>query len=94
MIPTILFIVTWTPIFHLEILYYLNILLDSIVIIGLKSRGFAIPLVGNKFNLDAEDFYRNHLKALQTAWIIKNTDPTLEELRWYVMLMLMRAGNN
>lgn len=47
-----------------------------------------------KFNLDAEDFYRNHLKALQAKWIIKNTDPTLEELRWYVMLMLMRAGNN
>lgn len=37
-------------------------------------------------------YYSDHLKILKEKWIIKNDDPSLEELRWYVMLMLMRAG--
>ena len=46
---------------------------------------------------DGEDaYYTTHLAKLKEAWIITNDDPTLEELRWYVMLMLMRSskGNN
>jgi hypothetical protein len=38
-----------------------------------------------------EEYYTNHIKALNEAGIINNLDPNLEELRWYVMLMLMRA---
>ncbi len=36
-------------------------------------------------------YYSKHLSALQKNWIIKNTDPSLEEVRWYVMIMLMRS---
>jgi hypothetical protein len=42
---------------------------------------------------DGEDkYYTTHLAKLKEAWIISNDDPTLEELRWYVMLMLMRSA--
>ena len=42
---------------------------------------------------DGEDaYYSTHLKKLKEAWIITNDDPTLEELRGYVMLMLMRSS--
>lgn len=40
-----------------------------------------------------EAYYTTHLAKLKEAWIIKNDDPTLEELRGYVMLMLMRSAN-
>lgn len=48
-------------------------------------------LYGNIYN-DWDFFYTNHLKILKEKGIIKNDDPSLEELRWYVMLMLMRVG--
>lgn len=38
-------------------------------------------------------YYSTHLVKLYQEKIIKNTDPTLRELRWYVMLMLKRADN-
>ena len=42
---------------------------------------------------DGEDaYYTTHLAKLKEAWIISNDDPSLEELRWYVMLMLMRSA--
>ena len=37
-------------------------------------------------------YYLNHLKALQDHSIITDTNPDLQELRAYVMLMLMRAA--
>lgn len=37
-------------------------------------------------------YYTTHLAKLKEAWIITNDDPTLEELRGYVMLMLMRSA--
>ena len=37
-------------------------------------------------------YYSTHLVKLYQEKIITNTDPTLQELRWYVMLMLMRAA--
>ena len=41
---------------------------------------------------DWKDFYYTpHLEKLNSLWVIKNTDPTLKEVRWYVMLMLMRT---
>ena len=36
-------------------------------------------------------FYKNHMELLNKLWIISITDPDMEELRWYVMLMLMRS---
>lgn len=39
-------------------------------------------------------YYSTHLSKLYDEWIISNTNPDLQELRWYIMLMLMRATNN
>ena len=39
-------------------------------------------------------YYENHLKALKSEWIMKKIDtPMDKEIRWYVMLMLMRSTN-
>jgi hypothetical protein len=50
-------------------------------------------LYGNLYN-NWVPFYRNHLRALKNAGIIKTTTATNKELRGNVMLMLMRAANN
>ena len=40
-------------------------------------------------------YYQNHLKALKSEWIMNNiSSPMNKELRWYVMLMLMRSVDN
>lgn len=39
-------------------------------------------------------FYSSHLDKLSEEWIITNKDPNLKELRWYVMIMLMRSDTN
>ena len=39
-----------------------------------------------------DQYYSAHLAKLKKEWIISNDDPTLKELRWYVMLMLMRSA--
>ena len=42
---------------------------------------------------DGKDhYYSTHLSKLKQEWIISNDSPTLEEVRWYVMLMLMRSA--
>ena len=39
-------------------------------------------------------FYEKHLKALNSMWIMNNiSSPQDKEVRWYVMLMLMRSVN-
>ena len=44
---------------------------------------------------DGKDkYYSTHMNLLEYLWIVTNTDPKLKETRWYVMLMLMRSGNN
>lgn len=48
-------------------------------------------LRGAKYN-GADPFFLNHLNALKTNNIITNTDPDLQEIRGYVMLMLYRAN--
>lgn len=47
------------------------------------------------FNLkDWNDvYYSTHLNRLYREWIITNTNPNLKELRWYVMIMLMRSAD-
>ena len=43
---------------------------------------------------DGKDiYYSTHMNLLQYLWIIKNADPKMLEKRWYVMLMLMRSGD-
>ena len=39
-----------------------------------------------------DNYYSTHLRQLNLKWIINNPDPSLKELRWYVMLMLMRSA--
>ena len=39
-----------------------------------------------------DHYYTTHLAKLKAEWIIQNDDPKLEELRWYVMLMLRRSA--
>ena len=36
-------------------------------------------------------YYEPHIAKLYNEWIINKADPDMEELRWYVMIMLMRA---
>ncbi len=39
-----------------------------------------------------ESYYTTHINKLRQEWIINNTNPNLQEIRWYVMLMLMRSA--
>jgi len=36
-------------------------------------------------------YYTPHMAKLYNEWIINNTDPSMKERRWYVMIMLMRS---
>ena len=51
-------------------------------------------LYGNLNNAQkGTQWYTQHLQALKNAGIMKKIDnPSMKELRWYVMLMMMRAG--
>ena len=48
-------------------------------------------LYGDKYNQEGANFAEKHLEALKAASILKDTTPTMKELRGWVMLMLMRA---
>jgi hypothetical protein len=37
-------------------------------------------------------YYVHHMEKLVKEWIITNDDPNMKELRWYVMIMLMRSS--
>ena len=43
---------------------------------------------------DGSPYYKPHFDKLKAEWIITTTDPYMEEVRWYVMLMLLRSFNN
>ena len=43
---------------------------------------------------DWNPYYSTHLAKLKAEWIITNDNPDLEEVRWYVMIMLMRSAKN
>jgi hypothetical protein len=46
----------------------------------------------NVNNKSGSDYYSKHLQALKNIWIMTNiSEPASIEVRWYVMLMLMRA---
>ena len=48
-------------------------------------------LYGDRYNQEGANFAEKHLEALKAASILKDTTPTMKELRGWVMLMLMRA---
>jgi len=39
-----------------------------------------------------DEYYTLHFNKLKEEWIISILDPYMEELRWYVMVMLMRSA--
>ena len=41
---------------------------------------------------DGDPYYITHLAKLKAEKIITNDDPSMRELRWYVMIMLMRSA--
>ena len=41
---------------------------------------------------DGDPYYVTHIEKLKAEWIITNDDPDMQELRWYVMIMLMRSA--
>ena len=40
------------------------------------------------------NYYTTHIDKLHKEWIINNVNPNLNEIRWYVMIMLMRSAKN
>ena len=38
------------------------------------------------------EYYKNHMEILSNEWIVSLLDPEMKELRWYVMVMLMRSS--
>ena len=57
---------------------------------------FATALWRLLYNIEdwKDVYYSTHLAKLKSEWVISNDDPNLQELRWYVMLMLMRSKDN
>ena len=56
---------------------------------------FATALSRMLYNTsDWNPYYSTHLIKLYQEWIITNSDPKINELRWYVMIMLMRSAKN
>ena len=52
---------------------------------------FSRVLYGAKYNQDGEGWANGHLNALKEAGILKNTTPTMLEVRGRVLLMLQRS---
>ena len=52
---------------------------------------FSRVLYGSKYNIDGANYYEKHLQVLKDAGILTNTNPTLTELRGWVLLMLYRS---
>jgi len=49
-------------------------------------------LYWDKYNQEWEKYYEKHLNALKVVWIMTKIDnPRQGEVRWYVMIMLMRS---
>ena len=48
-------------------------------------------LFGSTFNQSGPNYREGHIGALEDAGILTNTDPTITELRWWIILMLYRS---
>lgn len=51
-------------------------------------------LYWDKYNVTNWKYYEKHLKALKDNGVITNTNPSLKEKKWYVLLMLKRYVDN
>ena len=49
-------------------------------------------LYGNTYNQNWVKFYEKHIKALNDAQILSDTNPNLTEWRWWIMTMLYRSS--
>ena len=48
-------------------------------------------LFWDKYNQDWSKYYEKHIKAFEEVGILNNTNPSIQEHRWWVMLMLKRS---
>ena len=39
------------------------------------------------------NYFANHMKEMHERWYIKNTNPTMDEIRWYIFIMLQRIAD-
>ena len=51
-------------------------------------------LFGSANNQKGDNYREKHIQALEEAGILTNTDPTIQELRWWILLMLYRSQND
>ena len=54
---------------------------------------FSRVLFGDKYNKSEWNYYENHIKALKSVWILTNDNPSIKEVRGWVMLMMYRSVN-
>lgn len=54
---------------------------------------FSRVLYWDNYNRYEWNYYEWHLIALKEAGILKNINPTIQEMRWWVMLMMYRSTN-
>ena len=54
---------------------------------------FSRVLYWDKNNQAWDDYYSKHIAALKEAGILSNDDPTIQEVRGWVMLMMYRSAN-
>ena len=55
---------------------------------------FSRVLYGDKYNKAEWNYYENHIKALKDAGILSNDNPSIQEVRGWVMLMMYRSVNS
>ena len=48
-------------------------------------------LFGNTYNQNWDNYYEKHIKALNKANILNDTNPNITEWRWWIMTMLYRS---
>ena len=52
---------------------------------------FSRVLFGDTYNKTEWNYYENHIKALKSVWILTNDNPSIKEIRGWVMLMMYRS---
>ena len=55
---------------------------------------FSRVLYGDKYNKSEWNYYEDHIKALKDAGILSNDNPSIQEVRGWVMLMMYRSVNS
>ena len=55
---------------------------------------FSRILFWDKYNIDGQEYWTNHIKALKEISVLTNGDTALLEVRWWVMLMMYRSAED